>query len=216
MTNNRNDELSYNDIVSNYLPLTPEQKQFWAFKASKFQIDQKLAPSYLRLPDGAEFIALWIEPNPVGHQVVVLERSRTTERMFNPKDLPLKLELDRATGLATIVPSADGIDYLTVEKGKQLLYPVAQCNAAAALIVKNRPGNVIGDSYLTDDGGFWTYEYHAINTLADYDELGNHFQEFRSWIELREARKFSGFGRSEILESGTDAHAEEFAKMSGL
>jgi len=216
MTNNRNDELSYNDIVGNYKPMTEEQSVFWSYKANKFQIDQKLAPSYLRLPDGTEFIALWINANPVGNQVVVLERTRNTERFFNPKGLPLKVEIDAASGYAVVVPSGDGIDYLTVERGAQLLYPIAQCNAAAAQIVADRPDNLINGRRRSDDGAFWTYEYHSLCTLADYDELGNHFQDLRNWIEIHEARKFSGFARDEGPESGKDAHADEFAKMSGL
>ena len=216
MTNNRNDELNYNNITSNYKPMTEEQSVFWSFKANKFQIDQKLAPSYLRLPDGTEFIALWISANPVGNQVVVLERTRNAERFFNPKGLPLKIEIDAATGYAVIVPSGDGVDYLTVEQGAQLLYPIAQCNEAAALIVADRPDNLINGRKRSDDGAFWTYEYHALCTFADYAELRNHFQDFRNWIEIHEARKYSGFGLSESLESGKDAHAEEFAKMSGL
>lgn len=217
MSNNSRDELNYNNITSNYRPLTDDQKEFWTYKVKNFQIDPQLAPSYLRLPDGMEYVALWVEMNPTGHQVVVLERSRFPERMFNPKNLPLKLEIDAATGYATVVPSGDGLDHLTADPGRrQLLYPVAQCNDAAALIVKNRPDNVKGSGYTTDDGGFWTYDYHTICTMADYDELRNHFQDFRSWIELHEARKNSGFPISGSLESGTEAHADEFAEMSGL
>lgn len=217
MSNNSRDELNFGNITSNYIPLTDDQKQFWTYKVKNFQISPLLAPSYLRLPDGHEYIALWIEMNDVGHQVVVLERSRFPERMFNPKELPLKLEIDAATGYATVVPSGDGFDHLTAPQGKrQLLYPVTQCNEAAALIVKNRPGNVVGDSYITDDGGFWTYDYHSLCTMADYDELKSHFQDFRSWVELHEARKYSGFPIPGSLESGTEAHADEFKKMSGL
>ena len=207
--------MSYRDIVANYRPIPESKRSWWAFNLAKFQIDSQVAPSYLRLPDGTEFIACWIEPNPVGHQVVVVERTRNAERMFNPAGLPLELREDPATGFYVISVTSDGADRLTDPK-RQMLYPIAQCDAAAAEVVANRPKNLRNGRKITEDGAFWTYEYHNVTTLADFDELASHFQDFRSWIEIHEARAASGFGIGVSLESGSVAHATEIAEACGL
>jgi hypothetical protein len=215
-SNNRQDILSYSDITANYRPIPESKRSWWGYNISKFQIDSQVAPSYMRLPDGTEFIACWLQMNPLGHQVVVVERTRHAERMFNPKGLPLELRLDPATGHHLISVTPNGEDRLTDPRGGQRLYPIAQCDPAAADLVANSPKNLQNGRKLTDDGAFWTYEYHNVATMADYPELENHFRDFRTWVTLHEARAASGFGIGVSLESGSEAHADEIAEACGL